>query len=93
MDCLSFFARKDMERDILSASTLLKCHDGRAVGRAFKWLKITQVVHLKNFEMLSIAELKTAEAVARAFGFEKCLRDDETQSTAILHIIHQDRRK
>src|ERR1035437_6134121 len=82
-----FFLPVKVRHGIFRRSALLKRDNGGAVGRAFKRLEITQVVHLKNFEMRAIAELKTTEAVARAFGFEQRLRDDETQPPAVLHII------
>src|SRR5208282_5112782 len=66
-----FFLPVKIRHGIFRRPAFLKRDNGGAVGRTFKRLEITQVVHLKNFEMRAIAELKTTKAVASTLGFEK----------------------
>ena len=58
---------------------LFNNHNSRAIGRPFKTLDDAEIVHLNDSQWFGCADLKPAKPFAATFGFENCLRDDESE--------------
>ena len=77
----------DGRHGIARGLALAEGKDGRLVGGAGKGLQLDHVFHVQDFQVgAARAQFEPPEALARAFGLEHFLGDDEAHDAAILQI-------